>query len=192
LEAALFPAGAADPLDPASFHALHAAATSLVARLQGAYAVRARELAAARRELAVQADKDKHLDGDGDEDGDEDERVAHLRCQLDEACAALARREDELADERRRRLELESARGSELEVGAWARRRGSDSGFESASESGSSPVFEPVDSEKRGRGERDGFGSGAGWSEVEMLRMRVGELEEAVEDAMRLIQVMRV
>jgi hypothetical protein len=119
---ALLDAASADPLDPASFHTLHAEAAALVARLHGAFAAQAAELASVREEVAVAREEDRWMVG------------------------------------------VES-----------------DSGFESGSECGGSPVLEAGKSAPRA-------GAGDGWSEVEALRARVCELEGAVDDAMGLIK----
>jgi hypothetical protein len=171
--AALLAAASADPLDPASFHALHAAAAALVARLHAGYAAQATELAAARRAEAERAaETERAAEADA-------RAAARLARERDEARARLAEREEELAEERRRAALVAQ------------QREDCDSGFESASEcGGASPVLGPVGAGKAGRDEA--AGTGAGWSEVEALRARVRELEEAVDDAMGLMSALGI
>ena len=143
VDAALFPHGPADPLDPSSFHDLVLNAESLIQRYQLAYRAKHYAFEDLRSEQDVQ-----------DEELNEAEtRARHLKMQLDDMAAKAIEQQreveelmQELERERRGRQEDEQRRRMSVRVvhdGAeQAKRRDtvsaasvSDSGFESGADS---------------------------------------------------------
>ncbi len=104
---ALFPAGPADPFSPAAFKNLVQNAEGLLSRLQAAY----KERAITMRELAAEKD------AQAEELAESETRAKHLKVQLDDMAAKLARQDnivmdlvDGLAQEKQKRREEEDAR----------------------------------------------------------------------------------
>lgn len=104
---ALFPAGPADPFSPAAFKNLLQNAEGLLSRLQAAY----KERAITMRELTVEKDTQ------AEELAESETRAKHLKIQLDDMAAKLARQDDivmdlvdGLAQEKQLRREEEDAR----------------------------------------------------------------------------------
>ena len=158
---ALFPAGPADPFSPAAFKNLVQNAEGLLSRLQAAY----KEQAITMRELTAEKD------AQAEELAESETRAKHLKIQLDDMAAKLAKQDDivmdlvdGLAQEKQMRREEEDARKrSVMLVGAsrakafghcypespnaevYLRRTDSslitDSGFESEGESVVDSVF---------------------------------------------------
>jgi hypothetical protein len=193
---ALFPLGPADPLDPSSFHDLLTHATSLLSTFQAAYRSQSTTLRDLRAEHAVQIDEREEAET----------RARHLKMQLDDMSGRLAATGAEceaLRHEQRQRQDVDSRWeqhvGKDLEAGSNS--ADSDSGFESESESNGkeSPVLGAYDTE-RWDARRDSWkGSGALnavsapiatdlRSENQALRMRVAELELAVDSCLNLIR----
>lgn len=104
---ALFPAGPADPFSPAAFKNLVQNAEGLLLRLQAAY----RERAIILRELTAEKD------AQAEELAESETRAKHLKVQLDDMAAKLAKQDDVvmdlvdgLAQEKQMRREEEDAR----------------------------------------------------------------------------------
>jgi hypothetical protein len=146
----LFPHGAVDPLDPASFHDLLSNAEKLLSRYQCAYRDVSSALADTRAEQSAQDDE---LD-------EADTRARHLKMQLETMAARATEQEaemrklkEELAFERLARQEEEAARKRSLSLAKDSespRRRNrvsnsdvsiADSGFESDVENDAASTF---------------------------------------------------
>lgn len=104
---ALFPAGPADPFSPAAFKNLVYKAEGLLSRLQAAY----KERAITMRELTAEKD------AQAEELAESETRAKHLKVQLDDMAAKLAKQDDivmdlvdGLAQEKQKRREEEDAR----------------------------------------------------------------------------------
>jgi hypothetical protein len=206
MQSALFPYGPVDPLNPSSFNDLLAAAEAVITTYQNAYKQRVAELDAIKSDSGVKQDELEECET----------RAMHLKMQLQdlgEQCTAQTQRADTLEgmlrdqisapvsrcdcehqsrslDERRRRRNVD------------AERPASDSGFESDGDS----VFSQVERHDTIRIKSLNAPSSAPQSqsfgtlnfpssmfsndlrrENEMLRMRVVELEGAVEGCLDLI-----
>lgn len=110
---ALFPAGPADPFSPAAFKNLVQNAEGLLSRLQAAY----KERAITMRELAAEKD------AQAEELAESETRAKHLKVQLDDMAAKLARQDnivmdlvDGLAQEKQKRREEEDVRKQSVKL----------------------------------------------------------------------------
>lgn len=117
---ALFPAGPADPFSPAAFKNLVQNAEGLLSRLQAAY----KERAISMRELAAEKD------AQAEELAESETRAKHLKVQLDDMAAKLARQDnivmdlvDDLAQEKQKRREEEDARKQSVKLVKASRAR---------------------------------------------------------------------
>jgi hypothetical protein len=195
MQQALFPYGPVDPLNPTSFNDLLNAAEAVITTFQNAYRQRVAELAAIRSEVALKEDEFDECET----------RAQHLKMQLQdlgEECTAQTQKAELLEGMLRERPASECTCEASS---ANARRRGSgragsDSGFESDGDSVFSAHAEQQETVRRKSQESPMVqGQGLGLSnpspmfsndlrrENEMLRLRVMELEGAVEGCLNMI-----
>lgn len=221
INAALFPHGPADPLNPSDFHDLVSNAEAVISTLQSAYRSKILALDDMRRELSVQ----------GEEADEAETRARHLKVQLDDMARKSQQQDDLIAElsqqlevERRQRIEekdVERQRSMVKRRGAVVKRMPtiknvgnptpvnvhSDSGFESGEESdasGAAPgsvfseddsqrgngnwVTVPLDSKPAMHARNPSMGRPMSLQiENQMLRMRVAELEEAVDSCLEMV-----
>jgi len=208
--ASLFPHGPADPLAPPSFHDLLANAEALIARLQAGYRAQTAALADLRRERAAQAEERDEADTRAAHLRAQLQEMGRRMAEADRANADMAAA---LAHERRRWREEEERRCRSVRI---VQSAGSDSGFEDDAESESGSVCGGRDAAEGQAGtdelkaqlaravrvKRVPIGSDAvacrschgivmGTSDLRnenhVLRIRVAELEEAVEGCLDLV-----
>jgi hypothetical protein len=205
MQQALFPYGPVDPLNPTSFNDLLTAAEAVITTYQNAYRQRVAELATIKSEFAL---KD-------DEFEESETRAQHLKMQLQdlgEQCTAQTQKAELLEGMLRERDQPPSSDcGCEARSDVGRRESrvrsgqagGSDSGFESDGDS----VFSAHTPEQQDEGLRtkgheyvdpqshdvplpmstQPMYSTDVRRENEMLRMRVAELESAVDGCLALI-----